>query len=96
MVYDPDRVKIRYLVVLKNKEVCHCCHVSKDESSVKALAQHDLMNFHYSYFNKYETEIAQAYLVHLSKSIQSIFSEGLEDFIKQKAFSKSNINIDDC
>jgi hypothetical protein len=91
-VYDKSRVKIRYLVVVKEKEHCSLCYTP--DENVKVFSEHKIKNFEYKGFNKYETEVAKAYLTHQGKCMKDIYDEDLNEFLDHGLYSKYFFNDD--
>lgn len=86
-VYDENRVKIRYLLIIRDSSRCYLCSES-NKTSLKPFHTHDIKKYDYSTFNNYEAEITKAYLTHKNETPQSVFNEGLEQFIEFGLYSK--------
>jgi hypothetical protein len=88
-VYDENRVKIRYLMIVRESSSCFLCSSpQRQHSALKPLHEHDVKKYKYEAFNNFEGEVIKAYLSHESKSPQDIFNQGLDDFIESKKYSK--------
>lgn len=88
-VYDENRVKIRYLMIVRDSKSCFLCSKTKSErASLKPLHEHDVKEYDYAAFNDFEGEVIKAYLTHENKSPQDIFDQGLNEFIDSGKYSK--------
>ena len=85
-VYDENRIKIRYVVIVRDAATCYLC--SKSQSSLKAAQKHNVTKYDYSVFNSFEAEATKAYLTYKNKSPQDVFDEGLKMYIDTEAYSK--------
>ncbi|RCH89506.1 hypothetical protein CU098_003095 [Rhizopus stolonifer] len=86
-VYNEDRVKIRYLLILREKNNCHLCAKPEPSKSLRPFFHHELSKYKYTDFNIYETEVVKAYLQHQGKTPQDIFSQDLNEFIEKKLYN---------
>lgn len=84
-VRDISRVKIRYLMVLRESNTCYLCST---RGSLDALSEQDVSGFGFQEFNSYEREIVKAYLVHQKKNVQDIFNQELDHVLQSKSYSK--------
>ncbi|KAI8979262.1 ankyrin repeat-containing domain protein [Mycotypha africana] len=80
-VYTSDRVKIRYLLILKKSDICHLCGSSNDSKSLSPLHSHELKDYKFEEFNAFEAVVLKAYLTHSNKTIKQVFDNDLGSFV---------------
>jgi hypothetical protein len=86
-VYDENRIKIRYLLIIRESTSCFLCS-KPDSNSLKPLFKHDVKKYNFTGFNSFEGEVTKAYLSHENISPQDIFEQGLDSFIESRIYSK--------
>lgn len=86
-VYNEDRVKIRYLLVIKDADRCSLCRNSDSALKLKPFFKQDLDRHKLMDFNNYEAELTKAYLLHTNNSVQTIYNEDMEEFIETGLYS---------
>lgn len=88
-VYNEDRVKIRYLLIIKEANSCSLCLAPNVQRHLlKPYRDQEFIDYSYKGFNVYETEIVKAYLTHANKTPHDIYKEDVEHFVSTKAYSK--------
>lgn len=86
-VYDEDRVKIRYLLIIRESTSCFLCS-KPDKNYLKPLNKHNVKKYNFTAFNSFEGEVIKAYLSHENISPQEIFEQELDNFIDSRDYSK--------
>ncbi|KAG2201741.1 hypothetical protein INT47_002001, partial [Mucor saturninus] len=93
-VYDVDRVKIRYLLIIRESTKCYLCSAS-NQHSLKSLYKHNVKAHNLSAFNTFEGEVIKAYLSYEKLSPQDIFEQGLGNLIETGDYKKKwNVPLD--
>lgn len=88
-VYNEHRVKIRYLLIIKEANSCSLCLATNIQKHLlKPYRDQKFNDYSYKGFNVYETEIVKAYLTHANKTPHDIYKEDVEHFVSTKAYSK--------
>lgn len=93
MVHNENRVKIRYLLVVKNTSICALCLHSKGNDNIKPFKNHELSDYKFDHFNDYEKEIVKAYITNQQQNIKEIFDSNIESYISNGEYSKFWDNI---
>lgn len=88
MVFDECRVKIRYLLIIKEKSRCFFCFNTPKSNPIKPIKDHKHMKYAFSQFNSYEKELIKAYLLQHGLTAQDIFDKGIEEFVRDGLYSK--------
>ncbi|KAI9257420.1 ankyrin repeat-containing domain protein [Sporodiniella umbellata] len=88
MVHDESRVKIRYLLIVKNKATCTLCLNTDSANNKKSLNDYKFKSFDYSLFNSYEKEIAKSYVSHQQNDLKAIFDANIEQYIDRRLYKK--------
>ncbi|KAI8089183.1 poly polymerase catalytic domain-containing protein [Halteromyces radiatus] len=89
IVYNPAQVKMRYLVMVRDKSRCYICEKQQANGSLKPLKDHTFQDYTPS-FNAYDRELARVYLVHkkgAEYTYQMFYDQELDDYLKTKDFS---------
>ncbi|KAL7332977.1 hypothetical protein PS15p_201946 [Mucor circinelloides] len=86
-VYNEHRVKIRYLLIIKEASSCSLCFAPNVQKHLlKPYRDQEFNDYNFKEFNVYETEIVKAYLTHANKTPHDIYKEDVEHFISTKAY----------
>lgn len=88
MVFNENRVKIRYLLIIKDKSRCFFCSNALSDNQMKPIKDHKYKKYTFSQFNSYEKELIKAYLSQQGLTAQDIFDKGIEEFIQDRLYSK--------
>lgn len=87
MVHDENRVRIRYLLVIKDSSLCALCFCSMVHDNVK-LKDCKFSKYQYDHFNEYEKELLKAYLIHQQQTPKDIFDLDIDSYITNGLYSK--------
>ncbi|CEP17999.1 hypothetical protein [Parasitella parasitica] len=86
-VFNEDRIKIRYLLIIKEARSCSLCFTPDIQRSLlKPYVAQEIKDYNYGDFNSYEAEIVKAYLTHTNKTPQDIYKEDVENFMNAKGY----------
>lgn len=94
-VYDQNRVKIRYLLIIRDSKSCFLCS-KPEERNLKPLHEHNLKSYNYIRFNEFEREVIEAYMTYQNLSPQDIFDQDLNKFIESGNYSKFFSLFENC
>lgn len=88
IVYDEARVKLRYLVVVRDTEYCTLCQ-SHTASTCKELTEHKLEDdFTYHTITEYEAWLLRFQLSHANKKVKDVFDDKLDEYIRTRQYGK--------
>ncbi|KAK4515576.1 uncharacterized protein ATC70_010527 [Mucor velutinosus] len=86
-VYNEHRVKIRYLLIIKEANSCSLCLAPNVQKHLlKPYRDQKFNDYNFKGFNVYESEVVKAYLTHANKTPQDIYKEDVEHFVSTKAY----------
>ncbi|ORX52742.1 ankyrin [Hesseltinella vesiculosa] len=78
VVEDQSRVKMKYLVLVRNKNYCDCCESSSDV--LNRLDEVDFEDISPINLNRYELDLMDMYMHSLGKTRKQFVDEHLDDF----------------
>lgn len=88
IVYDEARVKLRYLVVVRDTEYCTLCQ-RHTASTCKQLTKHKLEdNFTFDTITDYEAWLLRFQLSHANKKVKDVFADKLDEYINTRQYGK--------
>ena len=82
-MYDPAQVRMRYLLVVQNKQYCPVCTKQKGSGSLKRIQDFNFSEKDYKHSmkrcNEYESTLISMQMVHQGTNAQDIYQEGIEN-----------------